>query len=263
MNWSVVLLRLALVFYLVGFLNTFVPALGATRRMLRATPWLAGAGAASHTAALVALGLQLNRCPINTLPEILSLLAWAAVLVYLVTFWRAGLEVLHIIILPLVLVILFVSNLLPEETIPVTPTLQPALKPLHFTVIVLAMAALSITFAASLIYLAVDRALKSKRPVRFFLRLPSLETCDNVGQISLMWAFPLMTLGIITGALLSAALHHTFWTWQRAETLAVLGWCILGIVVVARLGWGWRGRKAALLTILGFVAVLLRMLGFY
>jgi len=260
MNWSVALLRLALMFYLLGFLITFVPALGGPRRTLRVTPWLAGAGALSHTAALVALGLSLHRCPINSLPEILSLMAWAAVLVYLMTYWRAGLEVLHIIILPLVLVILMVSGLLPKETIPVGPEMSPALKPLHFTVIVLAMAALTITFAASLIYLIVDRALKAKRQARFFLRLPSLETCDSVGQISLLWAFPLMTLGIITGALLSVAIHNSFWTWQRQETLAVLGWCILGIVVVARLGWGWRGRKAALVTILGFAAVMLRML---
>jgi len=44
---------------------------------------------------------------------------------------------------------------------------------------------------------------------------------------------------------------------------AIIAWIILAVVMIARLGWGWRGRNAALLTIIAFSAVLLRMLGFY
>ena len=43
--------------------------------------------------------------------------------------------------------------------------------------------------------------------------------------------------------------------------MGIIAWIILGIVVIARLGWGWRGRRAALLTILGFGLVFLRLLG--
>jgi ABC-type uncharacterized transport system permease subunit len=130
-------------------------------------------------------------------------------------------------------------------------------------VIVLAVAALFLAFATSLVYVLIDRALKSKRPARFFLRLPSLERCDVVARTALLWAFPVLTLGIITGAIASAALGNAAWAWHPRETLAILAWVILGIVVVARLGWGWRGRNAALLTITGFTALLLRMLGVY
>ncbi|MGH2670015.1 MAG: cytochrome c biogenesis protein CcsA, partial [bacterium] len=120
-----------------------------------------------------------------------------------------------------------------------------------------------VSFAASLAYLLVDRALKAKRPARFVTRLPSLERCDSVGRISLLWAYPLLTLGIVTGAVASAASRHTFWAWQPNETLAVLAWAILGVVVLARLGWGWRGRSSAILTIVGISSLLLRMLGVY
>jgi ABC-type transport system involved in cytochrome c biogenesis permease subunit len=262
MDWSLILFRIALVFYCLGFINSFVPVL-ARFRTGRFTPWLAAAGWVAHTGALVALGAALNRCPLATVPEILSALAWCTVLVYLAVFWRYRIEVLHVVILPLVLVVLFVSDLLPQDVVPLTADFQPSLRRFHLTVILFAVAALSITFAASLAYVLLDRALKSKRPDRFFFKLPSLERCDSVGRISLLWAFPLMTLGIITGAMYSATLRHSYWAWQPQETFAVISWVLLAVVVVARLGWGWRGRNAALLTIAAFSAVLVRMLGFY
>ena len=261
MAWSLLLFRAAVAFYCLGFLSAFVPLLGGGRRALRLTPWLAAVGAGAHTVALVALGFEQGRCPLGTLPEVLSALAWAAILVYLGAAWWLRLEVLHVIIPPLVLVVLFISGLLPEPLVPVTAGMVSAVLRFHLMVIVLAVAALFITFAASLVYLAIDRALKAKRPARFFLRLPSLERCDDVGRVSLLWAFPLLTLGIVTGAVVSAGTTGSPWTWQPRETLAILAWGILGIVMAARLGWGWRGRNAAMLTLFGVAVLLVRMFG--
>src|SRR5713226_4772587 len=121
MDWSLLLLRVALAVYTFAFINTFVPVLSGGRRTARFTPWLVATGAVAHTGALVALGVALHRCPLNTLAEILSALAWTAVLVYLVMVWRYRLEVLHAIILPLVLVVLFVSDFLPGQVVPIAP----------------------------------------------------------------------------------------------------------------------------------------------
>ena len=76
-----------------------------------------------------------------------------------------------------------------------------------------------------------------------------------------MWAFPILTIGLITGAVLNAGSNRSFWVWNARENLAMIAWAILAIVVTARVGWGWRGRKAAILTILGIAALFLRMLG--
>ena len=262
MDSSLVLLRTALALYTLGFISAFVPLLARVKTG-SLTPFLSLAGWLAHTAALWALGIGLQRCPLGTVPEILSALSWSAVLLYLVVFWRYRLEVLHVVILPLVLVVQFVSGLLPEELIPVAASLRPSLLRFHLTVIIFAVAALFITFAASLAYVLLDRALKARRPARVYPKLPSLEQCDSVGLMSLLWAFPLLTLGILTGAVATASINHTFWTWQPKETLAVIAWAILAVVVVLRLGWGWRGRNPALLTIVAFCAVLLRMLGVY
>lgn len=261
MTWSLFLLRAALVSYCLAFLNAFVPVLGGGRRFPALTPWLAGTGVLAHTAALVVLGLELRRCPLSTLPEVLSALAWAAAIISLAASWRLRLEVLHVVILPLILVVLFISGLLPEPLVPVSAALAPSVLRFHLMVIVLAVAALFVTFAASLVYLVIDRALKARRTARFVLRLPSLERCDGIGRMSLLWAFPLLTLGIVTGAVVSASLNGSPWTWQPRETLAILAWAILGVVVLARLVWGWRGRNSALLTLFGVAVLLARMLG--
>lgn len=261
MTWSLLLLRVAAVSYGLGCLGAFIPILGGPRRVLRWTPGLAALGALAHTAALIATGFELGRCPLGTLPEVLSVMAWAAVLVYLIAWWRLRLEVLHVIFLPIVLVVLCISGLRPEPLVPLSAELTPAVVRFHLTVIVLAVAALLLTFAASLAYLALDRALKTKRPARLFPRLPSLERCDAIGRVSLLWAYPLLTLGIVTGAIASASLSGSPWTWQPRETLAILAWVILGVVFVSRIAWGWRGRGAALLTLFGVAILLVRMLG--
>src|ERR1041385_4945616 len=116
MDLSLALLRIALGLYCLGAVAAFVPSLGRVRTQLRA-PWLAGGEWAAHTLALVALGSSLGRCPLATVPEVLSALAWCTILVYLAAFWRYRIEVLHVVILPLVLVLLFVSNLLPPDVI--------------------------------------------------------------------------------------------------------------------------------------------------
>ncbi len=263
MDWSLLLLRAALLFYVLGLIVTFVPLLTGAHRPPRLTDWLVGAGAGLHTAAVVALGVRLGRCPLESLPEVLSAVAWTSVIVYLVVAWRYRLAVLHLIVLPLVLVVLFISNLLPQGFMPVSEGLRAPVLRVHLTAIILAVAGLFVTFAASLVYVLVDRTLKLKRPARFFLTLPSLEKCDAVGQVSLLWAFPLLTFGIISGAVVSASLYGTYWAWQPRENLAILAWGILAIVVVARLAWGWRGRKPAILTLCGVGAILLRMIGAY
>lgn len=261
MDWSLFPLRLALLCYSLGFISTFVPLVSGGRKAIRLIPWLAGAGAFAHTIGLFSLGVSLGRCPLGTLPEVLSALAWAAILVYLFAWWRFRLDVLHLVVLPLVIVVMVASKILPHEVIPVAAGIRPAVLHFHLTAIVFGVAALFITFTASLVFVAVDRALKRKRPSRFFLTLPSLDQCDRIARISLMWAFPILTIGLITGAVLNAGGDRSFWVWNSRENLAMLAWAILAIVVTARVGWGWRGRKAAILTILGITAVFLRMLG--
>ncbi|HEV8200009.1 MAG TPA: cytochrome c biogenesis protein CcsA [Candidatus Polarisedimenticolia bacterium] len=261
MDAAFLLLRGALVSYAAGSLAAIVPWRRGGKGPSRLAPGLAGLGAALHTGALFATSAAVGRCPLVTLPEVLSALAWMLTLAALLVWWRSRLDAVLAIELPVAALVLLLAAVLPPAALPPGAGLPPSFLRFHLTVILFGVTALSITFAASLMYLVVDRALKAKRPIAAFRRLPSLAACDRLAYRSLGVAFGLLTLGILSGAVINGLETGRPWTWRPEETLAILAWALLGTIVLARLGWGWRGRRASLLMVIGFCLVLLRMLG--
>jgi ABC-type uncharacterized transport system permease subunit len=218
-------------------------------------------GLIAHASLLIRRGLEVRGLPLEDYRDVVSALCCAAVLVYLISYLRTRLELLGAVILPLALVLLFISHLLPAEVVPVSRDLERALLDFHIFIAVLGAAALFLTFAASVMYLIQERRVKQKRPGGPGALLPSLEKCDSLGNLSLMWGFPLLTLTLITGGIWTANFRERTTLWERQESFALLAWIILGVIVSARFLKGWRGRKAAYLTIAAFAALILRMIG--
>ena len=256
-----ILLRVAVGFYVLATACAFAALTLSLRRLVPWTPVLASVGLLAHLSHLVLLGISLGGLPLRDYRDVLSLLIAAAVIVYLVAFLRTRLEVLGAVILPVVLILIFISNLLPNDVLPVSKNMEKLLMSFHIFIAVLGASALFLTFAAAVLYLVQERRLKEKRLPRFGVKLPSLERCDSIGKWSLVWGFPLLTLTIITGGIWSANFRSRYWIWEGKETFALLAWMILGIIITARLLRGWRGRKAAYLTIVAFTALILRMIG--
>lgn len=256
-------LRLTLALYSTATLAAFAAVLGRRRWWDRIVPGLIGAGCVTHLAALGLRGIELGHCPLHTTGEIVSFLSLTGMLIFLFGFYRRGLQVLAVVLLPLSLVLAVVSNLLPAQTLHLEGSSLDRLLTFHVAFSTLGVAALFVTFAASLLYLWQERALKQKSGAALLrLRLPALETCDSLIHGTLVSGFLLMTLAIITGSLWKAStLSGTFWLWERRESLALLAWAIFGALIIGRLLVGWRGRKVAYLVIVGVVIVVLRMVG--
>ena len=261
MNTELFVLRAEVAFYVIATAVAFLSGSVKFRRLAPFTPILAGIGLVAHLAHLYQQGVAAGGLPVGDYRDLLSLLCWAAVLVYLITYLWTRIEVLGMVILPLVLVLMFISNLLPTEMVPVSEDLKTVLMEFHIFIAVLGSAALFLTFATSVLYLIQERNLKEKRPLKRGLRLPSLERCDHIGKFSLMWGFPLLTMTIVTGAIWSANFRDRYWLWEGRETFSLLAWTILGVIITARVLRGWRGKKAAYLTIIAFAALILRMVG--
>jgi cytochrome c-type biogenesis protein CcsB len=132
---------------------------------------------------------------------------------------------------------------------------------IHTPLVILGYVALFIAFSAAVLYLIQERELKSKHPRMFYNRLPSLEICDDLAYRSLAIGFPLMTLGIISGALWAQSAWGTVWTGDAKILLAFVTWLIYLLLIHYRLIAGWRGKKAAYLAIVGFVGVVITFLG--
>ena len=262
MDLDLLLARLDLILYLLGAGLAFTSVLGGRARLMRWVPILALAGWLAHGAVLLRIGFATGRLPLDQAPDRISFLAWAAVLVYVVAAWIFRMEILGVIILPLTVVLLLTSGFLPTDAVVVPERIQPGLLAFHIAVATLGVAALFLAFGSSIIYLVQERGLKAKRPGGLLVRLPSLQTCEAAGHRALLWGFPLLTLAIVTGTVWSANVRASYWMQLPRETLSLLAWALLALVLFARLVYGWRGRKAAYLTIAAFAAVLVRMLGF-
>lgn len=93
-------------------------------------------------------------------------------------------------------------------------------------------------------------------------RLTSLgESLDNLSYRILGLGFPLLTLGILSGAVWANEAWGSYWSWDPKETWALITWLVFAIYLHTRLTKDWRGTKSAILATLGFVTVWICYLG--
>jgi cytochrome c-type biogenesis protein CcsB len=87
------------------------------------------------------------------------------------------------------------------------------------------------------------------------------ETLDEVGYKTIAIGFPLLTVGIITGAVWANSAWGTYWGWDPKETWSLITWLVYAAYLHARYTRGWRGKRAAILSMVGFLAVIFTYLG--
>lgn len=87
-------------------------------------------------------------------------------------------------------------------------------------------------------------------------RLPSAERLDQASYRMIMFAFPIWTLGVIAGAIWGEQAWGRYWGWDPKETMSFIVLMIFAAYLHARATQGWRGRGAAILAIVGGVAIL-------
>ncbi|MFQ5719828.1 MAG: inner membrane protein YpjD [Acidobacteriota bacterium] len=255
--------RLALAGYGIAALLSFTALASKKRWILRLVPFAAMAGVASQLAYAIPPVLRGDHILFGAIDDVLPFLTVVAAVAYLYGHWRHGLHVLGVILLPLALVLDLVSDVLPTRTLPVAAGFKDPLLIFHIVVSTMGVAALCVTFTFSVIYLVQENALKKKRDNRFFLVLPSLSGCDQALYRSMVVGFALLTVGLAAAAVWSANFRGTFRLWEnQREVIGLIAWAIFGVVLYARLVRGWRGRKAALLAIAGFAAVMARVLSY-
>lgn len=252
---------LALLGYLLGTLHYLLHIVSRRPNIGRLATYATLAGFGAHTLSQIFRIASLGRPPLGSLYESLSVFAWAVVLIYLLTELRYGNRVLGAFVLPMVLLAGSAAAALPRRVAEFGPTLQGVGLWVHVALAIFGNAAFALTFCTGLMYILQERQLKSRHPGKMHFRLPSLELLDTIGVRSLMFGFPLLTLALITGSIWAEYTRGSFLPRYGRETWSILSWLIFGGLLYARLSVGWRGRKAAILAIIGFCLVLFTLIG--
>jgi len=217
-------------------------------------------GAVAHVGALVARTAAAGYPPITSSSETLSVVGLAIVVGFLVLERRRPVATLAVMIGPLAFVLTFVAYAFYRGVTELPPNLKSALLPVHASLAILGIALFSLAFAVSLAYLIHERRLKAKR-VTSHLRLPPLEMLDRLNYRFLKWGLSLYTLAIVSGIVWAHLAWGRLWSTEPLLFSTACTWLVYALVFQGRATAGLRGRRAAALTILGFVILFVLLIG--
>jgi cytochrome c-type biogenesis protein CcsB len=193
---------------------------------------------------------QAGHIPLITAFEFVTFFAMLVIGAFLLFSLRVQNRMLGVFLLPVGLFLIFYAALLPREIQPELVIFNSLLLKFHVLVTLLGYAAWSITFAASVSYLYLEHK-----------RTASPGLFDRMAYRAAFFAFCFLTLGIITGALWGDRVFGQLWLWDPKETWSFITWLIFLAYLHARYTLDWKGRRAAILAIIGFLAVIFTYVG--
>jgi cytochrome c-type biogenesis protein CcsB len=172
-------------------------------------------------------------------------------------------RIMGVVVMPVALAMLLYAWTIPSAIEPLVPALQNnLLLTVHVAVAIVAYGSFAIAFAAAALYLAqLFFAWVTNRPEPGGWGLPRLDVLDDIGYRAVVLGFPFLTLTIILGAIWADTAWGSYWSWDPKETASLVTWFIYGSYLHARVMRGWRGKRAAMLLVLGFVATLFTYFG--
>jgi cytochrome c-type biogenesis protein CcsB len=207
--------------------------------------------------------MGIGRAPLTNLYESLVFFALTIAIFYLVMERKFKIKTVGAFVTPFPFIIMAYASLNPNEIQPLVPALKSNWLIAHVVTCFVGYAAFAVSFGVSVLYLFKAKAenKQGKKGDSLLDYLPSSELLDEIGYKTIAIGFPLLTIGIITGAFWANVAWGTYWSWDPKETWSLIVWLIYAAYLHARITRGWRGKKAALLSILGFAATLFCYLG--
>ena len=207
--------------------------------------------------------LGYGHIPLSNMYEALVSLSWCIVLVLILMEQKFKTETMGAFVLPLVSLMMAYASLAPnvrDEIEPLIPALQSNWLTYHVMTCFLGYAAFAVSFGASIAYLMKNKEAPPTTEEDSGT-LPALEMLDELIYKANAVGFLLLGIGIITGAVWANYAWGSYWSWDPKETWSLITWLIYAAFLHARLTRGWRGRKTAILSIIGFCGVLFTFFG--
>jgi cytochrome c-type biogenesis protein CcsB len=248
----------AFIAYVISMVLYFAFFLGKSERMGRYGTYVIWAGFLLHTAALVARGIGSGRVPLTNQYEFATSFAWGIALVFIIFERRFRFRAMGAFVIPVVLVIIGYAAMQNKDVRPLMPALQSNWLLFHVATAVVSYGAFGVAFGVAAMYLLRDRF---REDAFFTAHVPSLEKLDAISYRAVASGYFFLTLVIITGAIWAEAAWGRYWFWDPKETWSFITWIIYSIYLHMRIVVGWKGRKAALFALIGFICVIFTYIG--
>ena len=216
-------------------------------------------------AGLIARGIWAGRAPWGNMYEYSLASAAAMTGVFLGVSLRRDVRWLGLLVTMASLITLGVAVLLLYND---SPQLVPALKSywlaIHVSAAIISGGAFTVGAAATVLYLIADRAERkpgARISQAIAVRIPDAKSLDVLAYKVNAFVFPLWTFAVIAGAIWAEDAWGRYWGWDPKETWAFITWLVYAAYLHARATAGWKGRRAAVIGLIGFACFLINFFG--
>lgn len=199
--------------------------------------------------------MGIGHAPLSNLYESLVFFAWAIGLALIIAHYRFRAGVILLVGLPMTVLVMAYTSLLDPEIKPLIPALQSNWLVAHVITCFLGYAGFAVSFVAAILLLLANSSSSAAK------HLPATRVLDEIIYKSVLVALPMLTLGIVTGAAWADYAWGSYWSWDPKETWSLITWLVYSAFLHARLARGWSGARAAMLSVIGFGAVMFTYFG--
>lgn len=257
------------IFYMLSTLAFFGFMASRSKAAGTAGSWLAWIGFAIHTVATLlrwkeSYDLGIGHAPLSNLYESVVFFAWSIVLIFGLMDMKYKYRIIGAFVMPFALLAMAWGQLyLPADISPLMPALQSNWLLYHVLTCFLGYAAFAVACGVSFMYLikASSEEKNGGNSNGILSQFPPAKVLDDLNYKAIMIGFPLLTIGIITGAAWANYAWGTYWSWDPKETWSLIVWFVYAAFLHARFTKGWVGKRAAWLSIIGFAATIFCYLG--
>ncbi len=250
----------------VASVNYVIALYGKKDTLARIGTWLCVAAAVVSTAAIgvrwaESYKMGIGRIPVTNLYESLVFFAWAVNLFYLFVEWRYKNRTFGAFVMPIAFATMLFAFTNESSIQPLVPALQSYWLHAHVITCFVGYAAFAVSAGTAVMFLMKAKQEEAKTTGGVVGVLPPTKVLDELVYKAIMWGFPFLTAGIITGAAWANYAWGTYWSWDPKETWSLIVWLVYAAFLHARITRGWHGRRAAILSIVGFLATVFCYLG--
>ncbi|MCD6586241.1 MAG: c-type cytochrome biogenesis protein CcsB [Desulfobacteraceae bacterium] len=205
--------------------------------------------------------MGIGHAPLSNLYESLIFFAMTIALTHLFIEYRYKLRFVGMVASPIPLLAMAYASLpkVNDAIQPLIPALQSNWLITHVMTCFVGYAAFAIAFGISIMFLL--KPSEGGAPSGIVSRIPDFDILDDLTHQMVMFGFLFLSIGIITGAVWANQAWGRYWGWDPKETWSLITWLIYASLLHARLMRDWKGKKIAVLSCVGFLAVIFTYFG--